>query len=61
MPGSRGALAGLRPNDVILEVNNQPVPAAAQFDAAIKSIPATQPASVLIKANRNGQEFLIVM
>ena len=60
-PGSRGALAGLRANDVILEINNLPVPAAAQFDTAIKSIPATQPSSVLIKANRNGQEFLIVM
>jgi S1-C subfamily serine protease len=61
LPGSRAALAGLRANDVILEVNNQAVPGAAQFDAAIKSVPTNQPSAVLIKANRNGQEFLIAM
>jgi S1-C subfamily serine protease len=61
LPGSRAALVGLKVNDVILEVNNQKVPTAADFDAAIKRIPPTGQSSVLIKASRNGQEFLIVM
>ena len=60
-PGTRGAMAGLRVNDVILEINNQPVPNAAHFAAAIGGTSGAGAAAVLIRANRNGQEFLVVM
>jgi membrane-associated protease RseP (regulator of RpoE activity) len=58
--GSRAALAGLKMNDVILEVNNRPVGTAAQLDAAIKAATASGQA-ILLKASRNGQEFMVAM
>jgi membrane-associated protease RseP (regulator of RpoE activity) len=58
-PGSRAATNGLKMGDVILEVNNLPAGSAAQLDRAIKASAAGQP--VLMKVNRNGQEFFVVI
>jgi S1-C subfamily serine protease len=58
-PGSRAATNGLKAGDVILEVNNLPAGSAAQLDRAIKASTAGQP--VLMKVNRNGQEFFVVI
>ncbi|ARJ64559.1 trypsin [Magnetospirillum sp. ME-1] len=58
--GSRAAVAGLQANDLILEVNNRPVAGPARLDAAIKG--ATNAGQqILLKVNRNGQEFWIVL
>ena len=60
MPGSRAAVAGLRINDLIVAVNNRPVANAAQLDAAIKAA-ATSAMPLVVKVNRNGQEFAVVL
>jgi serine protease Do len=60
LAGSRAAVAGLQANDLILEVNNRPVANPARLDAAIKSATAAGQ-QILLKVNRNGQEFWIVL
>jgi S1-C subfamily serine protease len=60
LAGSRAAVAGLQANDLILEVNNRPVAGPARLDAAIKG--ATNAGQqILLKVNRSGQEFWIVL
>ena len=58
--GSRAALAGLRINDILVEVNNRLVTNAAQLDAAIKSAAASA-MPIVVKVNRNGQEFVVAL
>ena len=60
MLGSRAELAGLKRNDLIVEVNNRPVATAAHLDAAIKSATASA-MPIVVKVNRNGQEFVAVL
>jgi S1-C subfamily serine protease len=59
MRGSKAATNGLKAGDVILEVNNQSVGNAAQMDRSIKASVPNQP--VLLKIQRNGQEFFVVL
>ena len=58
--GSRAAVAGLRVNDIVVEVNNRPVSNAAQLDAAIKAAAASA-MPIMVKVNRNGQEYVVVL
>ncbi|MBF0327372.1 MAG: magnetochrome domain-containing protein [Alphaproteobacteria bacterium] len=60
LAGSRAAVAGLRANDLIIEVNNRPVTSAARLDTAIKAATAAGQ-QILLKVHRNGQEFWIVL
>jgi serine protease Do len=60
LPGSRADRAALVARDLIVEVNNIPVGNAANFDAATRAVPASGQA-VLLKINRAGREFLVVL
>ena len=60
LPGSRADRAALMARDVIIEVNNVPVGNAVNFDAATRVIPASGQA-ILLKINRAGREFLVVL
>ncbi|HIJ38972.1 MAG TPA: PDZ domain-containing protein, partial [Rhodospirillaceae bacterium] len=59
-PGSRAALAGLKANDIVIEVNNRAVADAARLDAAIKAAEAAGQ-KILLRVNRSGQEFYIAI
>ena len=54
--GSRAADAGLRPGDVIEEVNRQPVQSVADLRAALESA-ADRP--LLLLVNREGNEVFV--
>jgi len=60
LAGSRAAIGGLQVNDLIIEVNGRPVAGPARLDAAIKAATAAGQ-QILMKVNRNGQEFWIVL
>jgi serine protease Do len=51
VPGSRAAQAGLRPGDVILEVNRQPVRTVEDFTRAIQQV---KDQDVVVLVNRRG-------
>jgi S1-C subfamily serine protease len=60
LAGSRAAIGGLQVNDLIIEVNGQSVTGPARLDAAIKAATAAGQ-QILLKVNRNGQDFWIVL
>jgi serine protease Do len=60
LAGSRAAIGGLQVNDLIIEVNGQPVAGPARLDAAIKAATATGQ-QIMLKVNRNGQDFWLVL
>ena len=60
LAGSRAAIGGLQVNDLIIEVNGQSVTGPARLDAAIKAATAASQ-QILLKVNRNGQDFWIVL
>ena len=57
--GSVAANAGIQPNDVIVEVNRQPVANVSQVTRALQSATAGRP--VFLVVWRDGQEFFITM
>jgi len=57
--GSIAANAGVQPNDVIVEVNRQPVANVSQVTRALQSAAAGRP--VFIVVWRDGQEYFITM
>ncbi len=57
--GSVAANAGIQPNDVILEVNRQPVANVSQITRALQSATAGRP--VFLVVWRDGQEYFITM
>jgi serine protease Do len=56
---SPAANAGVIPNDVILEVNRQPVTSPAQIQRALQAAPAGRPVFLLLW--RDGQQFFVTM
>ena len=56
--GSQAALAGLRANDVILEINRQQVGTPALLDRAIRDAGET---GTLLRVDRGGREFFVVV
>jgi serine protease Do len=56
---SPAANAGVIPNDIILEVNRQPVTSPAQIQRALQSAPAGRPVFLLLW--RDGQQFFVPM
>jgi serine protease Do len=57
--GSVAANAGVRPNDVILEVNRQPVATVSQVTRALQNASAGRP--VFLVVWREGQEYFVTM
>jgi serine protease Do len=57
--GSIAANAGIQPNDVIVEVNRQPVANVSQVTRALQSATAGRP--VFLVVWRDGQEYFITM
>ena len=57
--GSAAANAGIQPNDVIVEVNRQPVANVSQVTRALQNAPAGRPVFLVIW--RDGQEYFITM
>jgi serine protease Do len=57
--GSAAANAGIQPNDVIVEVNRQPVANVSQVTRALQSTPAGRPVFMVVW--RDGQEYFITM
>ncbi|MFL6280464.1 MAG: trypsin-like peptidase domain-containing protein [Vicinamibacterales bacterium] len=57
--GSVAASAGVQPNDVIVEVNRQPVANVSQVTRALQNAAAGRP--VFLVVWRDGQEFFITM
>lgn len=58
-PAGAAARAGVRAGDVILEVNRSPISNAADTTAALRRVPETDPAFVLVW--RQGQELFLTM
>ena len=57
--GSAAANAGIQPNDVIVEVNRQPVANVSQVTRALQTAQAGRP--VFLVVWRDGQEYFITM
>jgi serine protease Do len=57
--GSVAANAGVQPNDVIVEVNRQPVANVSQVTRALQNAAAGRP--VFLVVWRDGQEFFVTM
>jgi serine protease Do len=57
--GSAAARAGVQPNDIILEVNRQPVSSLPQATRALQNVPAGTP--VFLVVWRQGEELFITM
>ncbi|MEP6593182.1 MAG: PDZ domain-containing protein, partial [Acidobacteriota bacterium] len=57
--GSAAARAGVQPNDIILEVNRQPVTTLSQVTKALQG--ATAGAPVFLVVWREGQELFVTM
>ncbi|HEY1308486.1 MAG TPA: trypsin-like peptidase domain-containing protein [Vicinamibacterales bacterium] len=58
-PGSAARRAGIRPGDVIFEVNRQPVDSAGKTVAALQKVPKSDAAFVLLW--REGQEVFVTL
>jgi serine protease Do len=56
---SAAANAGVQPNDVILEVNRQPVTSLGQIQRTLQAAPAGRPVFLLLW--REGQQFFVTM
>ena len=56
---SPAATAGIRPNDVIIEVNQQPVANVSQVQRELQRAAAGQPVSLVVW--RDGQELFVIM
>ena len=56
---SAGAAAGVQPNDVIVEINREPVTNVSQVTRALQNTPAGTP--VLMVVWRDGQEVFLTM
>jgi serine protease Do len=56
---SPAANAGVQPNDVVLEVNRQPVTNLGQIQRALQGAPAGRPVFLLLW--RDGQQFFVTM
>jgi serine protease Do len=48
-PGSPAAVAGLEPGDLVREVDRRPIRTIADFQAAVRSLPARRPVAVLVQ------------
>jgi Do/DeqQ family serine protease len=59
--GSSGAEAGIRPGDVILEVNRRPVSSAAGFRDAVAAIRPGQPVPVYLQRSGGGRNEYVVL
>jgi serine protease Do len=57
--GSAAARAGVLPNDIILEVNRQPMTSLSQVTRALQNAPSGSPVFVVVW--RDGQELFITM
>ena len=57
--GSAAEDAGIQPNDVIVEVNRQPVANVSQVTRALQNAAAGRP--VFLVVWRDGQEYFITM
>src|SRR5262245_55795909 len=57
--GSAAASAGIQPNDVIVEVNRQPVSNVSQVTRALQNAAAGRPVFVVVW--RDGQEYFVTM
>jgi serine protease Do len=57
--GSIAANAGIQPNDVIVEVNRQPVANVSQITRALENAAPGRPVFVVVW--RDGQEYFITM
>jgi serine protease Do len=57
--GSIAANAGIQPNDIIVEVNRQPVTNVSQVTRALQNVTAGRPVFVVVW--RDGQEYFITM
>ena len=57
--GSAAARAGVQPNDIILEVNRQPMTTLTQVTKALQNATAGSP--VFLVVWRDGQELFITM
>jgi serine protease Do len=59
--GSSGAEAGIRPGDVILEINRRPVPRVADFRDAVSTIRPGQPVPVYLQRGGGGRNEYVVL
>ena len=59
LAGSRAASAGLLPRDLIVEVNNRPVPNPALLEPALRAAAPGQ--QILLQVDRNGQKLQIML
>ncbi|MBF0093068.1 MAG: magnetochrome domain-containing protein [Alphaproteobacteria bacterium] len=59
VPASRAAKAGIKMGDVIIQINNQPVETAEEFDRAIRTV--SKRPNNLVKVSRNGAEIFVVI
>ena len=57
-PGGRGAAAGIRPRDVIVEAGRKPVENAEQLRAAVQS---TSDRPLLLLVNRQGRDLFLTV
>ncbi len=57
--GSIAANAGIQPNDIIVEVNRQPVANVSQVTRALQNVTAGRPVFVVVW--RDGQEYFVTM
>jgi serine protease Do len=58
-PSSHAAEAGLRPGDVIQQVNRQPVKSVQDFDRAMASVKKDDPTLLLV--NREGNTLFVAV
>jgi len=58
-PDGPAARSGLRPNDIILQVNRQPVTNASEAGQALRAVPAGRTVGMLIM--RNGEEQFVTV
>ncbi|MEO5348638.1 MAG: PDZ domain-containing protein [Magnetococcus sp. YQC-3] len=50
-PGTPAEVAGMQPGDIVVAINNQPVPSAGALDQAINATNKQQP--ILLEVERN--------